>query len=185
MLSNFRNQLKEQGMSERLDDVLKEIPYVRECLGWIPLVTPTSQIVGTQAMLNVKMGRWKMISGEAMDIALGKFGKTPGPVSPDLLAEVIKRTGEKPVECRPADLLKPRMAELKAELKAKGFEDSDENAVLWAMFPLQLEKVLKGEKPAPVAKPAAASPEAKAAVGRKYVLNVDGQRHEVLVEQAG
>jgi len=185
MLSNFRNQLKEQGMSDRYDEVLEEIPYVRECLGWIPLVTPTSQIVGTQAMLNVKFGRWKMISGEAMDIALGKFGRTPGPVDPEVLAEVIKRTGQQPVQGRPADLLEPRMAKLKAELKAKGFEDSDENAVLWAMFPMQLEKVLKGEKPAAPAKPAAApSATAAAAVGRKYVLNIDGARHEVIVEEA-
>ena len=77
------------------------------------------------------------------------------------------------------------MPKLKAELKAKGFEDSDENAVLYAMFPLELEKVLKGEKPAPIAKPAAApSAAAAAAVGRKYVLNIDGARHEVVVEEA-
>jgi len=186
MLSNFRNQLKEQGMSDRYEDVLKEIPYVRECLGWIPLVTPTSQIVGTQAMLNVKFGRWKMISQPAMDIALNKYGRTPGPVDPEVLAEVIKRTGLQPVQGRNADFLEPRMPKLKAELKAKGFDDSDENAVLWAMFPAELEKVLKGEKPAaPAAKPAAApSAAASAAVGRKYVLNIDGARHEVLVEEA-
>jgi len=166
--------------------VLKEIPYVRECLGWIPLVTPTSQIVGTQAMLNVKFGRWKMISQPAMDIALNKYGRTPGPVDPEVLAEVIKRTGLQPVQGRNADFLEPRMPKLKAELKAKGFDDSDENAVLWAMFPAELEKVLKGEKPAaPAAKPAAApSAAASAAVGRKYVLNIDGARHEVLVEEA-
>jgi oxaloacetate decarboxylase alpha subunit/pyruvate carboxylase subunit B len=186
MLSNFRNQLKEQNMSDRLEDVLKEIPHVREALGWIPLVTPTSQIVGTQAMLNVKFGRWKMISQPAMDVALGKYGRPPGPVDPELLAEVIKRTGQQPILGRPADLLEPRMPKLKAELKAKGYDDSDENAVLWAMFPAELEKVLKGEKPAPiVAKPAAApSAAATAAVGRKYVLNIDGARHEVLVEEA-
>ena len=79
MLSNFRTQLKEQGMSDRFDEVVREIPVVREALGWIPLVTPTSQIVGTQAMMNVKFGRWKMICQPAQDIALGKYGKTPGP----------------------------------------------------------------------------------------------------------
>ncbi len=185
MLSNFRNQLKEQGMADRLDDVLKEIPYVRECLGWIPLVTPTSQIVGTQAMLNVKFGRWKMFSQPAMDIALSKYGKTPGPIDPEVLKLAIEKTGQQPVECRPADLLEPRMPKIKAELKAKGYDDSDENAVLWAMFPAELEKVLKGEKPAPIKKPAApVSEAAKAAVGRKYVLNVDGARHEVVVEEA-
>lgn len=185
MLSNFRNQLKEQNMSDRLDDVLKEIPYVRECLGWIPLVTPTSQIVGTQAMLNVKFGRWKMFSQPAMDIALNKYGRTPGPIDPEVLKLAIEKTGQQPVQGRPADLLEPRMPKLKAELKAKGYDDSDENAVLWAMFPAELEKVLKGEKPAPVvAKAAAPSAAATAAVGRKYVLNIDGARHEVLVEEA-
>ena len=79
MLSNFRTQLKEQGMSGRFDEVVREIPVVREALGWIPLVTPTSQIVGTQAMMNVKFGRWKMICQPAQEIALGKYGKTPGP----------------------------------------------------------------------------------------------------------
>ncbi|XHR30704.1 MAG: pyruvate carboxylase subunit B [Chthoniobacteraceae bacterium] len=184
MLSNFRNQLKEQNMSDRLDDVLQEIPYVRKCLGWIPLVTPTSQIVGTQAMLNVKFGRWKMFSQPAMDIALNKYGRPPGPVDPEVLKLAMEKTGQKPVDCRPADLLEPRMPKLKAELREKGFDDSDENAVLWAMFPNELTKVLKGEKPAPVAKPTAASDAAKAAVGRKYVLNIDGARHEVVVEEA-
>ena len=70
-------------MSERFDEVVREIPVVREALGWIPLVTPTSQIVGTQAMMNVKFGRWKMICQPAQDIALGKYGKTPGQIDAD------------------------------------------------------------------------------------------------------
>ena len=101
MLSNFRNQLKEQGMSDKFDEVLKEIPIVREALGWIPLVTPTSQIVGTQAMMNVKFGRWKMICQPAQDIALGKYGKTPGPIAPNVLEQVEKQTGKKPVTDAP------------------------------------------------------------------------------------
>ena len=96
MLSNFRTQLKEQGMSDRFDEVVREIPVVREALGWIPLVTPTSQIVGTQAMMNVKFGRWKMICQPAQDIALGKYGKTPGPIDPNVLAQVEKLSGKKP-----------------------------------------------------------------------------------------
>ena len=82
MLSNFRNQLAEQGMADKFDEVVREIPVVREALGWIPLVTPTSQIVGTQAMMNIKFGRWKMICQPAQDIALGKYGKAPGPDQP-------------------------------------------------------------------------------------------------------
>src|SRR5208282_1718560 len=96
MLSNFRTQLKEQGMSERFDDVVREIPVVREALGWIPLVTPTSQIVGTQAMMNVKFGRWKMICQPAQDVALGKYGKTPGQIDREVLAQVVKMSGKEP-----------------------------------------------------------------------------------------
>ncbi len=188
MLSNFRNQLKEQGMSDRLDDVMREIPYVRECLGWIPLVTPTSQIVGTQAMLNVKFGRWKMISQPAMDVVLGKYGRTPGAVDAGLLKDVEKRTGEAPIQGRAADHLEPRMEKLKTELRAKNLPDSDENAVLYAMFPLETEKVLKGEAKAAVAAQAAPKTETKtkttnAANGSRYVLNIDGKRHEVIVEE--
>ncbi len=154
MLSNFRNQLKEQKMADQLDAVLAEIPYVRECLGWIPLVTPTSQIVGTQAMLNVKFGRWKNIAQPTADVVLGKYGRTPGPVDPDLLAAVEKQTGLKRSENRLADLLPARMPALKAELAAKGFPDTDEFAVLHAMFPQELEKFLRpATMPAPSADP--------------------------------
>ena len=107
MLSNFRTQLNEQGMADKFDEVVKEIPVVREALGWVPLVTPTSQIVGTQAMMNVKFGRWKMICQPAQDIALGKYGRTPGPINPQVLAQVEKQTGKKSVTERPADLLAP------------------------------------------------------------------------------
>ena len=131
MLSNFRNQLKEQNMSERLDEVMREIPYVRECLGWIPLVTPTSQIVGTQAMLNVKFGRWKMFSQPAMDIALSKYGRTPGPIEPDVLKLAIEKSGQQPVEGRPADQLAPRMDALRKELHRErhGTERRERRAV--------------------------------------------------------
>lgn len=195
MLSNFRNQLKEQGMSDRLEEVMREIPHVRECLGWIPLVTPTSQIVGTQAMLNVKFGRWKMISQPVMDVALGKYGRTPGPVDKDLLKEVEKRSGQSPVQGRPADALKPRMPELRKELAEKNLPVSDEIAVLYAMFPHETEKLLGPKKPAPApaAAPAtatAASPSKERASagspggrGTRYVLQIEGRRHEVSVEE--
>ena len=139
MLSNFRNQLKEQGMTDKFDAVLKEIPIVREALGWIPLVTPTSQIVGTQAMMNVKFGRWKMICQPAQDIALGKYGKTPGPIAPDVLAQVEKQTGKKAVTERPADLLEPGMEKYRRQCADKGLPTDDETVVLFAMFPQQVE----------------------------------------------
>jgi oxaloacetate decarboxylase alpha subunit/pyruvate carboxylase subunit B len=198
MLSNFRNQLKEQGMSERLDEVMHEIPRVRKALGWIPLVTPTSQIVGTQAMLNVKFGQWKMISQPAMDVVLGKYGKTPGPIDAALLKEVEKRSGTTPVEGRPADYLDPRMDVLKAELRKKNMPDTDENAVLFAMFPHETEKIVKGtgtaeKRPAaptanghhekPAATPEGAPGKILPKIGQRYVLRIDGSRHEVTVEE--
>jgi pyruvate carboxylase subunit B len=157
MLSNFRTQLKEQGMSDKFDEVVREIPVVREALGWVPLVTPTSQIVGTQAMMNVKFGRWKMICQPAQDIALGKYGATPGPIDPTVLAQVEKQTGKKPVTTRPADLLEPGMEKYRKQCAEKGLPTDDETVVLFAMFPQQVEALLKA-KPASAAEPAAAKP---------------------------
>jgi oxaloacetate decarboxylase alpha subunit/pyruvate carboxylase subunit B len=193
MLSNFRNQLKEQAMADRLDDVMKEIPNVRKCLGWIPLVTPTSQIVGTQAMLNVKFGPWKMISQPAMDVALGKYGRTPGPIDPDILRDVEKRTGQEPVRGRPADHLAPRMDSLRAELKEKGLPQTDEVAVLYAMFPHETVNLLTGKAPKPEiaaapaktsSTPAAGAPKAATnGSNKRFALTIEGKRHEVLVEE--
>jgi len=163
MLSNFRNQLKEQNMTDKFEQVLLEIPYIRKCLGWIPLVTPTSQIVGTQAMLNVKFGRWKNFSQPAMDIALGKYGRTPGPIDSEVLKLAMDKTGQKPLDCRPADNLKPRMDALRAELAAKGLPTDDEACVLHAMFPTEFAALHKKPAPAPAAAPKAAPVEIKPA----------------------
>ena len=203
MLSNFRTQLKEQGMSDKFNEVVKEIPVVRQALGWVPLVTPTSQIVGTQAMMNVKFGRWKMICQPAQDIALGKYGLTPGPIDPGVLAQVEKQTGKKPVTGRPADLLEPGMEKYRKQCADKGLPTDDETVVLFAMFPQQVESLIK-PKPAtaavaasdaPIAPPAApaaaatvpAAPAAASAPGRSsngrpMVITVNGRRHEVSVE---
>jgi pyruvate carboxylase subunit B len=204
MLSNFRNQLKEQGMADKFDAVLEEIPIVREALGWIPLVTPTSQIVGTQAMMNVKFGRWKMICQPAQDIALGKYGKTPGAIAPNVLEQVEKQTGKKSVTERPADLLSPGMEKYRSQCREKGLPDDDETVVLFAMFPQQVEALLKAKPAAPAttasASSAAKSPAAPAtsstssvpaptfsahvpsAGGRRLFVTVSGKRHEVTVE---
>ncbi len=197
MLSNFRTQLKEQGMAEKFDEVVKEIPVVREALGWIPLVTPTSQIVGTQAMMNVKFGRWKMICQPAQDIALGKYGRTPGPIDPTVLSQVERQTGRKPVTERPADLLPPGMEAYRKQCAEKGLPIDDETVVLFAMFPQQVEALIKGKTSAPAA-PAPAAPAAPAPAGsppaarpasarrsgpgRHMYLTVNGRRHEVTVE---
>ncbi|MBC8125800.1 MAG: pyruvate carboxylase subunit B [Gloeobacteraceae cyanobacterium ES-bin-144] len=195
MLSNFRNQLAEQGMADKFDEVVREIPVVREALGWIPLVTPTSQIVGTQAMMNIKFGRWKMICQPAQDIALGKYGKAPGPINPAILAQVEKQAGRKAITERPADLLEPGLENYRKQCVAKGLPDTNEIAVLFAMFPQQIEAVVKGipaEQPkVPAAKTAAppapvVSPvHSGAAVtnSKNMILTIDGKRHEVLVER--
>lgn len=203
MLSNFRTQLKEQGMAEQFDEVVREIPVVREALGWVPLVTPTSQIVGTQAMMNVKFGRWKMICQPAQDIALGKYGRTPGPIEPTVLAQVERQTGRKPVTERPADLLEPGMEKYRKQCADKGLPTDDESVVLFAMFPQQVEALLGkatsagASAPAPAASsmgkpsaPAASrvastqSPATRstASKGRHLFLTLQGQRHEVVVE---
>ena len=204
MLSNFRNQLKEQKMADRFVEVMREMPYVRECLGWIPLVTPTSQIVGVQAMLNVKFGRWKNFSPEAMKIALGYYGKTPGPIDPEVLALAEKLSGKPRFTGRPADTLEPRMPKLRAELAQKGLPSDDEHCVIYAMFPQELEKLYKArasKAAAPaattVAPVVAAAPQSEVkapapvpltipGTGKKIsqlALTIDGKRHEVSVEE--
>jgi oxaloacetate decarboxylase alpha subunit/pyruvate carboxylase subunit B len=185
MLSNFRTQLKEQGMSERFDEVVREIPIVREALGWIPLVTPTSQIVGTQAMMNVKFGRWKMICQPAQDIALGKYGQTPGEIEPTVLAQVEKLSGKKPVNVRPADLLEPGMEKYREQCAAKGLPVEDEFVVLFAMYPQQVEALLKPAKEGPAASRAAIAPVSVVkgnGQGKHLVVTLNGHRHDVMVE---
>lgn len=188
MLSNFRTQLRDLKMEDKTAEVMAEVPEVRKALGWVPLVTPTSQIVGTQAMLNVKFGRWKNFAPAAMDIALGKYGKTPGPVDPEVRALAIKLSKQEPVDCRPADLLEPRMEKLRGELKAAGLPTDDEACVLYAMFPQQTVAWFKGERPqkpaaaaAASAKPAAGRPSAAAA--RRLRITIGSRTQEALVEE--
>lgn len=195
MLSNFRTQLTEQGMAGKLDEIMREIPVVREALGWIPLVTPTSQIVGTQAMMNIKFGRWKMICQAAQDIALGKYGKAPGPINPEILAQVEKQAGAKAITERPANLLKPGLEGYRKQCEEKGLPATDEIAVLFAMFPQQVEALLNGVRPPETAKPvfvaaappASTAPTPASAAGvisrRNMVLTIDGRRHQVSVEK--
>lgn len=194
MLSNFRNQLKELKMETRFNEVMAEIPVVRQALGWIPLVTPTSQIVGTQAMLNVKFGRWVNLAQNTMDVALGKYGRAPGTIDPALLALSVKKSGQEPVTGRPADALAPRMPALREALAAKNIPVSDDNAVLFAMFPRETEALFhppaKAAAPvapapaAPVARaatPVAAAPAAPVAGTRRFAITIDQRRHEVEV----
>jgi oxaloacetate decarboxylase alpha subunit/pyruvate carboxylase subunit B len=181
MLSNFRTQLREQGMSDKFDQVMAEIPYVRQCLGWIPLVTPTSQIVGTQAMLNVKFGRWRNLSQPAMDIALGRYGRTPGAIDPQLMKLVLKQSAQEPVDGRPADALEPRMPKLRTELAAAGLPTDDEACVLHAMFPREFKALHERKVPAGVG--GASAPAAATGPATRYALTIDGRRTEVTVAE--
>jgi len=132
MYSNLQSQLKEGNALEKLQDVLKEVPLVRREMGYPPLVTPTSQIVGTQAALNVMVGeRWKMIPKEVKNYFLGQYGRTPAPVD----AEIQKKAaeGETPITCRPADNIPPELEKLSKEAGAWALQPED--VLSYAMFP--------------------------------------------------
>ncbi|HSI42788.1 MAG TPA: sodium-extruding oxaloacetate decarboxylase subunit alpha [Methylotenera sp.] len=132
MISNLSNQLKDQGALDRMDAVLAEIPAVRKDLGYIPLVTPTSQIVGTQAVLNVMTGqRYKSITNEVKNYFLGQYGKSPSEVNPEVKKLAIGDAT--PITCRPADLLAPELAKITSE--AERFAKSEEDVLTYAMFP--------------------------------------------------
>ncbi|MDD6646133.1 MAG: oxaloacetate decarboxylase subunit alpha [Oscillospiraceae bacterium] len=132
MLSNLLSQLKQAGKEDQLLDVMKEVPKVRKDAGYPPLVTPSSQIVGTQAVFNVIMGeRYKMVTNEFKDMVAGKYGTTPLPIDPEFRKKIIGDM--KPIDCRPADLLQPELETLKKE--AESFAEKEEDVLSYAMFP--------------------------------------------------
>ena len=134
MLSNLVSQLKNANAEDKYDAVLAEIPKVRADLGYPPLVTPSSQIVGTQAVLNVLMGeRYKMVPKETKDIVRGMYGQTPVPISEEIRKKIIG--DEEPITCRPADLIEPEMAKFEAEMK--DYEKQEEDVLSYALFPQQ------------------------------------------------
>ena len=135
MLSNTQTQLNEMGMGDRFFDVMDEMPRVREDLGYPPLVTPTSQIVGTMAMMNVMMGdRYKMVPNEVKDLVRGKYGQLPGTISDEIRQTIIG--DEQPITCRPADLIEPELEGYRQDLASKGYNGiTDEDVLTYAMFP--------------------------------------------------
>jgi methylmalonyl-CoA carboxyltransferase 5S subunit len=136
MISNMESQLKQQGAGDRMQDVLEEVPRVRKDAGYPPLVTPSSQIVGTQAVFNVLLGRYKVLSAEFADLMLGYYGETIGPRDAALVAQAEKQAKKPPIVIRPADLLKPEWNELRTAAAAlTGFNGSDEDVLTYAMFP--------------------------------------------------
>ncbi|MDR0967075.1 MAG: methylmalonyl-CoA carboxytransferase subunit 5S [Myxococcales bacterium] len=207
MLSNLESQLKQQKAGHRLQEVLDEVPRVRKDAGYPPLVTPSSQIVGTQAVLNVLMGRYKQMSGEFQDLVLGYYGKNIAPPNPEVVAIAEQKSGKKPISVRPADLIHEKFDDLKAEaMKLEGFNGSDEDVLTYACFPQVAPKFFKTRPLGPIdptVKPAASAsattaaaptPQASvpgqasvAAPGKTvdFMMTVNGQRHVVQVETLG
>ncbi|WP_299022118.1 sodium-extruding oxaloacetate decarboxylase subunit alpha [uncultured Photobacterium sp.] len=200
MLTNMESQLKEQGAADRFDEVLEEIPRVREDLGFIPLVTPTSQIVGTQAVLNVLTGeRYKSISKETAGVLKGEYGQAPAPVNAELQAKVLD--GAEPVTCRPADLIEDELDSMTADLQAKAKSDgialADELAddvLTYALFPQVGLNFLKNRNNPDAFEPApgtesepvsAAAPVVSADGVEAYSVKVNGQVYDVEVGPAG
>ncbi len=202
MLTNLEGQLKQQNASDKLDLVLEEIPRVRKDLGYIPLVTPTSQIVGTQSVINVLMGeRYKTIAKETAGILKGEYGRTPAPVNTELQARVLE--GGKPITDRPADHIAPEMAKIEAEVKQtaqeKGIklaENAVDDALIVALFPQIGWKFLENRgnpaafEPAPtlesaVQKPAEKAPAKPASGSAVYTVELEGKAFVVKVSEGG
>ena len=134
MLSNFLNQLKEQGMEDKYQEMLEEMPKVRADLGYPPLVSPTSQITGSMAAFNVMFGRYKVVPREVKDLARGKYGRTPAPINPEVAEQIL--AGEELITHRPADDIAPQMEALTASLAEKGYPNAPvEDVLSYALFP--------------------------------------------------
>ncbi|QBM16671.1 methylmalonyl-CoA carboxyltransferase 5S subunit [Marinobacter sp. JH2] len=195
MLTNMENQLREQNATDKFDEVLAEIPKVREDLGYIPLVTPTSQIVGTQAVLNVLTGeRYKSISKETSAILKGEYGSAPAPFNKELQERVLD--GAEATTCRPADNIEPEMDKLTAELKGlaneKGIELAEQevdDVLTYALFPQIGLKFLENRGNAEAFEPVPSAddvaPAKKSAGPENYTVEVNGQKYVVAVSEGG
>ncbi|WP_273047281.1 sodium-extruding oxaloacetate decarboxylase subunit alpha [Pseudoalteromonas sp.] len=203
MLTNMENQLKEQGAADKLNEVLLEIPRVREDLGFLPLVTPTSQIVGTQAVLNVLTGeRYKTITKETAGVLKGEYGLTPAPMNKDLQERVLN--GAEVITCRPADNIAPELATIEAELlkeaQEQGLTLADEqidDVLTYALFPQVGLKFIKNRnnpdafEPVPCVEDKSNKAPSKSALNNhsvkaeQYSVKVDGKVYDVVVAQGG
>ncbi|MDG3085612.1 sodium-extruding oxaloacetate decarboxylase subunit alpha [Vibrio hannami] len=198
MLTNMEGQLKQQNAIDRIDEVLEEIPRVRKDLGHIPLVTPTSQIVGTQAVINVMMGeRYKTITKETAGVLRGEYGQTPAPVNSELQERVLE--GNQPITCRPADLIEPEVNSLtesvKAQAKEKGItlaENAIDDVLTVALFDQVAWKFLENRgnpdafEPVPAVEVAASKTDAKpqtAADNAVYTVNVNNKAYVVQINE--
>ena len=204
MLTNMESQLREQGAADRMDEVLKEIPRVRKDLGYIPLVTPTSQIVGTQAVLNVLTGeRYKTITKETAGVLKGEYGAAPAAVDAELQQRVLA-DGEEAITCRPADLIEAELDKLTDEFRHIAEErgirvanDEIDDVLTYALFPQIGLKFLEnrdnpaafepppGTEQAPQAAPAAAPAAVTPPAAEAYQVTVDGRVYQVVVAPGG
>jgi len=199
MLTNMESQLKEQGAADKFDAVLEEIPRVREDLGFLPLVTPTSQIVGTQAVLNVLTGeRYKSISKETAGVLKGEYGVTPAPVNAELQTRVLE--GAEAITCRPADLIEPELDKLTAELKGLVAEknitlagEEVDDVLTYALFPQIGLKFLENRNNPDAFEPVPTLESAQAATASNvtasgsevYTVAVNGTKYVVEVAEGG
>jgi methylmalonyl-CoA carboxyltransferase 5S subunit len=195
MISNMESQLKQQGAGDRMKEVLLEVPRVRKDAGYPPLVTPSSQIVGTQAVFNVLMGRYKVITAEFADLMLGYYGKTLGERDLHVTEQCEKQAKKAPITRRPADFLKPEWEALRAAANAlDGCDGTDEDVLTCAMFPKVAPKFFAER--ASGSKSVAKDPNAPTTTGTaaggtepvrepiKYEVKVDGKKHQVTVSPA-
>ncbi|QXE86907.1 methylmalonyl-CoA carboxytransferase subunit 5S [Geomonas nitrogeniifigens] len=197
MLSNMESQLKQQGAADRMREVLDEIPVVRKDTGYVPLVTPTSQIVGTQAVLNTLMGRYKVLTGEFADLMLGYYGAAPVELNPEVVEMARRHAKKEPITVRPADLLEPEWGKLRAAaLPLEGCDGSDEDVLTYALFPQVAPKFFasRNEGPRNVGKdPATGASETCIPEGHPgkitgpvtYMVTLSGQQHKVTVAPYG
>ncbi|WP_147612727.1 sodium-extruding oxaloacetate decarboxylase subunit alpha [Treponema pectinovorum] len=185
MLSNLESQLKQQGASDKMDEVLKEIPLVQKDVGYVPLVTPTSQIVGTQAVFNVLFGRYNNMTGEFRDLLTGRYGKVPAAPNPDLVKKALELNKmDKAVECRPADLIEPEWDKMVEESKKNGGNGSVEDTLTYAMFPKVATKFFETRANGPVDAEKTfglkETPKAAASSNGSYTVTVNGQAYNVV-----
>ncbi|VAX15081.1 Oxaloacetate decarboxylase alpha chain [hydrothermal vent metagenome] len=182
MISNLESQLKQQNAYDRLPEVMAELPQCRKDMGYPPLVTPTSQIVGTQAVLNVLMGRFKNISKEARAMIEGKYGKLPGKVDPDLQKKVCGDTAC--ITVRPADLLEPEWENLKEEVKGKATKEED--VIIFALFPQIADQYLEKRGTPPDESFKKEEPKAASSSGEPsnmFRVTVNGKGYDVQVDE--
>lgn len=184
MLSNLISQLKEQNALDRYSDVLEEMPRVRKDMGYPPLVTPTSQIVGIQAVMNVLSGeRYKTVSNEVKEYMKGNYGKPPAKVNEEIASKIIG--DEEVITCRPADLLEPEFDKYKSEGMEKGFVKNDEDALTYALYPAIAPAFLKGETSEEELATISHVEDHEIGIPTQYNVEVDGESFEVKIMPTG